>query len=412
MGHVAAYLSSLAIGLLVGLERERSHRGQAGQAYGIRTFALLALVGTLGAEAGPVVVGVALAGVVALLVVGYRRTSEADPGTTTEVTAMATFLLGVLCYHDAALAAGIAILVVALLMSKARLHRFVSDALSDAELQDAIKFLVGAFVILPLLPRRGVGPYGVFNPSRIWLFVVVLTGISWVGYIAVRLLGARRGLLATGLASGFVSATAATAAMGRASRTPATFPSALAGAQIASVVTYVELVAIMAVASPTLAWRLVAPALVGALALGTVSIVGGRGASSPGASEPATATRVVTLTPALVLAAILTAAPLVARWGVQVFGARGAVVAVGAAGLADAHGGSLSAATLFAKGAIDVDVALVAIGAAITANTLVKCVVAYVAGGRRFARRFSLGILGSQALFLGALAIEVAVRAQ
>ena len=255
MGHVAAYLYSLAIGLLVGLERERSHRGQAGQAYGIRTFALVALVGTLATEAGPVVVGVALAGVVALLVVGYRRTNEADPGTTTEVTAMATFLLGVLCYHDAALAAGIAIGVVALLMSKARLHRFVSDVLSDAELQDAIKFLVGAFVILPLLPRRGVGPYNVLNPSRIWLFVVVLTGISWVGYIAVRLLGARRGLLATGLASGFVSATAATAAMGRASREPATSPAALAGAQVASVVTYFELVAIMTVASPSIAWR-------------------------------------------------------------------------------------------------------------------------------------------------------------
>ncbi len=410
MGHAAAYLYSLAIGLLVGLERERSHRGQAGQAYGIRTFALVALVGTLATEAGPVVVGVALAGVVALLVVGYRRTNEADPGTTTEVTAMATFLLGVLCYHDAALAAGIAIGVVALLMSKARLHRFVRDVLSDAELQDAIKFLVGAFVILPLLPRRGVGPYNVLNPSRIWLFVVVLTGISWVGYIAVRLLGARRGLLATGLASGFVSATAATAAMGRASREPANYPAALAGAQVASVVTYFELVAIMTVASPSLAWRLVLPALVGALALGTVALLGARRAPARASSGSATATRVVTLTPALVLAAILTGAPFVARWGVQVFGARGGVVAVGVAGLADAHGGSLSAATLFVKGAIDTDVALFAIGAAITANTLVKCVVAYVAGGARFARRFSLGVLGSQALFLGALAIEVAVR--
>ena len=409
VGHVAVYLYAVAIGLLIGLERERSHRDHAHQPYGIRTFALLALVGTLATEVGEVVVAVALAGVVALLVVGYRRTNEADPGTTTEVTAMATFLLGVLCYHDAALAAGIAIGVVALLMSKARLHRFVSDALSDVELEDAVKFLVGAFVILPLLPRRGVGPYAVFNPSRIWTLVVVLTGISWVGYIAVRALGARRGLLATGLASGFVSSTAATASMGRASRDPARFSAALAGAQIASVVTYVELVLIMTVVSPSIALRLVAPALVGASALSTVSVLGGRSLSSGETAPARTGERVVTLIPALVLAVILTAALFLARWGVQVFGARGAVIAVAAAGLADAHGGSLSAATLFVKGTLDLDVTLVAIGAAITTNTLVKCVVAYVAGGARFGRRFSVGVLGSHALFLGALAIEVAL---
>ncbi len=366
-------------------------------------------MGTLATEVGDVVVAVALAGVVALLVVGYRRTNEADPGTTTEVTAMATFLLGVLCYHDAALAAGIAIGVVALLVSKARLHRFVRDVLSDVELEDAVKFLVGAFVILPLLPRRGVGPYAVFNPSRIWTFVVVLTAISWVGYIAVRALGARRGLLATGLASGFVSSTAATASMGRVSRDPARFVAALAGAQIARVVTYVELVLIMTVVSPSIAVHLVAPALVGALALSIVSMLGGR-SRAEGATAPArTGERVVTLVPALVLAVILTAALFLARWGVQVFGARGAVIAVAAAGLADAHGGSLSAATLFVKGTLDLDVTLVAIAAAITTNAIVKCVVAYVAGGARFARRFSVGVLGSHALFLGALAIEVAL---
>ena len=409
MGHLAAYLYSLAIGLLVGLERERSYRGRSGQAYGIRTFALLALVGTLATEAGAGVVAVALAGVVALLVVGYRRTSRADPGTTTEVAAMATFLLGVLSYHDSALAAALAIGIVALLMSKDRLHRFVSDVLSDVEMEDALKFLVGAFVILPLLPRRGVGPYGILNPSRIWLLVVVLTGISWVGYVAVRTLGARRGLLATGLAGGFVSATASTASMARASKAPATFVAAVAGARIASAATYVELAIIMTVVSPALSARLVLPALAGALSLGLVSLLGVRAAPPDGpAGRPGTGERVVTLTPAIVLAVILTGALLVARWGASAFGSRGAVIAVGAAGLADAHGGSLTAATLFVKGTLDLRVALIAVGAAMTTNTLVKCAVAYVAGGRRFGDRFSLGVLGAHAVFLGGLAIVVA----
>ena len=408
MDHLAAYLYSLAIGLLVGLERERSYRGRSGQAYGIRTFALLALVGTLAVEAGAAVVAVALAGVVALLVVGYRRTSRADPGTTTEVAAMATFLLGVLSYHDSALAAALAIGIVALLMSKDRLHRFVSDVLSDVEMEDALKFLVGAFVILPLLPRRGVGPYGVLNPSRIWLLVVVLTGISWVGYIAVRTLGARRGLLATGLAGGFVSATAATASMARAARAPTTFTAAVAGARIASAATYVELAIIMTVVSPALSARLVLPSLAGALSLGLVSLLGARAsAADESVARPAPGQRVVTLTPAIVLAVILTGALLVARWGAAAFGSRGAVIAVGAAGLADAHGGSLTAATLFVKGTLDLRVALIAVGAAMTTNTLVKCAVAYVAGGRRFGDRFSLGVLGSHAVFLGGLAIAV-----
>ncbi|MDE3082636.1 MAG: MgtC/SapB family protein [Acidobacteriota bacterium] len=409
MGHLAAYLYSLAIGLLVGLERERSYRGRAGQAYGIRTFALLALVGTLATEAGAGIVAVALAGVVALLVVGYRRTSSADPGTTTEVAAMATFLLGVLSYHDSALAAALAIGIVALLMSKDRLHRFVSDVLSDVEMEDALKFLVGAFVILPLLPRRGVGPYGILNPSRIWLLVVVLTGISWAGYIAVRTLGARRGLLATGLAGGFVSATAATASMARAAKTPSTFTAAVAGARIASAATYVELVIIMTVVSPGLSARLVLPALAGAVSLGLVSLRGARSAPADESDvRPAAGQRVVTLTPAVVLAVILTLALLVARWGASAFGSRGAVIAVAAAGLADAHGGSLTAATLFVKGTLDLRVALIAVGAAMTTNTIVKCAVAYVAGGRRFGHRFSVGVLGAHAVFLVGLAVAVA----
>lgn len=410
MGHLAAYLYSLAIGVLIGLERERSHRGLAGQIYGVRTFALIALVGSLATAAGELVAGVALAGVIALLIVAYRRTSEADPGTTTEVAAVATFLLGGLCYHDSSLAAALGIGVVALLMNKARLHRFVSDELSDVEIEDAVKFLIGAFVILPLLPRRGVGPYAILNPSKIWLLVVLLTGISWVGYIAVRTLGPRRGLLAAGFASGFVSSTAATASMARLARDPSRFSAAVAGARIASAATYVELVLIMAVASPTLSARLALPALGGTISLGIVSYFGARSEPTP---DPEAADgskrRVVTLTPAIVLAVILTGALLLARWGAATFGSRGAVAAVALAGLADAHGGSLTAATLLAKGTLDLRVALIAVGAAMTTNTLVKCALAFAAGGRRFGRRFSVGVLESHAVFLAGLAAVFAL---
>ena len=411
--HLVAFGTSLAVGLLIGVERERSGRGEE-QALGVRTFALVALVGTLAAQISPAVVVVVAVALSALVVLGYRRTSAQDRGTTTEVAALATYLIGVLCDHDAALAAALGIVMTVLLVSRSRLHEFARDILSQAEVEDALKFLVIAFVVLPILPDRGLGPYHVLNPARIWLIVVILTGISWVGYVAVRVLGPRRGLVATGFASGFVSSTATTASMGRASRDEGGFEAAVAGAQISSVATYLQLEAIMTFVSPRLALRLLGPALLGAGVLLSVAVRGFRRhrvasesvvvVSAP--SEPSSA-HVVTLLPAVLLAAILTAALLLGRWGAAAFGTAGAVVVAGAAGLADAHGGALTAVTLFAKGSLSLVAALGAVGAAMTTNSIVKVGVAIAAGGRHFARRFALGFLMSVAVFLGSLGVVI-----
>ena len=198
------FVSSLAIGLLVGFERERSNRGEVRQAAGSRTFALLALSGTLAAAFDTWVIAGGLIAVGGLLIVGYQRTSADDPGATTELAALATFLLGALAWTETALAAGLAITVIVLLSAKGQIHSFARNVVTDAEVEDAIKFLVMAFVVLPLLPNRDVGPYRVLNPERIWQLVVALTGISWAGYIATRALGVRRGLLIAGLAGGFI----------------------------------------------------------------------------------------------------------------------------------------------------------------------------------------------------------------
>ena len=411
--HGLAFVYSIVIGLLIGIERERSHRGGARQALGSRTFALLAAAGTLAAILGTWVVVAGTAAVGGLIIVGYRRTNTDDPGTTTEVAAMAVFLLGVLCVTDPRLAAAVAITFMVLLAGKARIHTFARDVVTDVEIDDAVKFLVIAFVILPLLPDRDVGPYGALNPSHIWLIVVTLTGISWVGYVAVRALGPRRGLLATGLASGFVSATATTASMGRLSRSSGQFTPAVAGAQAASVATYAQLGVIIAVVSPAVALRLVIPLLLGAAVLSLLAVLAyrratpteptaiapddesGGAAPAPGAFVPVVGGRAFALVPALVLAAVLTAALLVGRWGAAILGPKGAVFASGAAGLADSHAGALSAATQFSRGVVGMGVALTAVCAALVANSIVKCVVAFVAGGARFGRQFALGLVPS-----------------
>lgn len=171
---ILPFLVALAIGLLLGFERERSHRHKLPA--GSRSFALLSLTGAIAASFGEWVVVVGLIGVGAVTALAYFRTSEEDPGTTTAVAALVVYLLGALAYTRPAVAVALAVIVAGLLVSKARIHRFAREIVSEVEVEDAIKFLVVAFVILPLLPDQALGPYGVLNPAKIWLLVVLLTG--------------------------------------------------------------------------------------------------------------------------------------------------------------------------------------------------------------------------------------------
>ena len=242
----------------------------------------------------------------------------------------------------------LAVVVVVLLVSKARIHHFARDVISEVELEDAIKFFVVAFVILPVLPNRPIGPYGVLNPSQVWMLVVLLTGIGWVGYIGVRALGPERGLLVTGMAGGFVSASATTASMGRLSRTQAGLRPPLASALVASLATFVQLIVVIGVVDIDVLRRLWPPVLAGAIVLVGVAAFVYRGATRTGTTdgdevpdEPTN--RPFALRPALLLAAVLTLALLVSRWAADVLGPNGLVIAALAAGLADAHSGAIAA---------------------------------------------------------------------
>ena len=406
---IQPFLVALAIGLLLGFERERGHARELPA--GSRSFALLSLIGAVAASLGPWPMVVGLLAVGALMTVAYFRTSRNDPGTTTEIAAVVAYLLGALAYTRPAMAGALAVIVVALLASKNRLHRFARDIVSEVELEDAIKFFVVAFVVLPLLPDRPLGPYGVLNPAKIWLLVVLLTGIGWLGYIGVRALGPQRGLLVTGLAGGFVSASATTASMGRLSRTTGNVRAPLAGALVASLATFIQLLIVIGVVDAGVLRRLWPSALAGAVALAAVAAVVYRGAHSADvATEPTAevpASRPFALRPALILAGVLTFALFVGRWGADVLGPNGAVLASFAAGLADAHAGSMAAASLAASGDISVTTALLAIAAALGSNLLVKVALAFTAGGRRFGLGFLTGMILPTTVFGAAIAVAV-----
>lgn len=394
------FLVALAIGMLLGFERERSHKGALSA--GSRSFALLSLMGAVAATFGPWAVIAGLAGVTALMALAYFRTSTEDPGTTTEIAAVVAFLLGALAYDRPGIAVALAVVVVGLLVSKSRIHRFARDIVTEVEMEDAIKFFVVAFVVLPLLPNQPMGPYGVLNPAKVWLLVVLLTGIGWLGYVGVRALGAERGLMVTGLAGGFVSASATTASMGRLSRT-AGVRAPLASALAASLATFVQLLIVIGYVDPAVLRRLWPPVLAAALVLVVVAGYVYRGARRDNHAAPAAdgtpEGRPFALKPALILAAVLVVALLVGRWGADVLGPRGAVLGAFGAGLADAHAGSVAAASLAAKGDISISTALLAIAAALGSNLLVKCALAFSSGGRRFGLAFIAGMAAPTVVF-------------
>ena len=202
--------------------------------------------------------------------------------------------------------------------------------------------------------------------------------------------------------------------MGRLSRTLATVRAPLASALAASLATFVQLVVVIGVVDPDVLRRLWPPVAAAALVLTVIAAVVYRGSaptepSADGqAHEPMVATgRPFALRPALILAAVLIFALLVGRWGADVLGPRGAVLGSFAAGLADAHAGSVAAASLAAKGDITVDTALVAIAAALGSNLIVKCVLALAAGGRRFGLAFLAGMAVPAAVFGAVMAAVV-----
>lgn len=395
---------ALAIGLLIGAERERSKPD--GGSPGMRTFVLLALIGSLAARLPTAVAAAIVAAAVLLVLVGYAWSRARDPGMTSEMAAITTIGLGALTPAEPSVAVGVAVAVTVLLASREALHRFVRETITDRERTDALKLFVAAFVVLPLLPAGQLGPYGVWVPQRIWLLVVLIICIGWVGYAATRILGSRRGLMVAGLAGGFVSGTATTGVMAaKYRRNEASLRAALAGAALASLATLVQLIVITTVAEPTVAARLLPAVAIGSFVLAAEAWWLGR--KEPAADAPLEQTgRPFALVPALVLAAIISLVLPLAIWLEDRYGPAGSVAATAAGALADVHGASVAMATLVRQGEVAVGMAVAAIGAGLATNTISKLVLAAIAGGARFSAALGclllpVVVLVGIALYLG-----------
>jgi uncharacterized membrane protein (DUF4010 family) len=211
------FLTSLGVGLLLGLERRR----QPGTQAGVRTFALVALFGTICALLAQrlnspwiVVAGLLCVGAMLLAAHRGRVDASADAGATTIIAGLVCFGFGVMIWFDLrSFAVALAVVVTLLLYFREELHAF-SDELSAQDITSVLRFAVLTFVVLPLLPNQGYAPYAALNPYHIWLMVVLISAVSLAGYLGFRLAGQRRGVVLTGLLGGLVSSTVTTFVQG------------------------------------------------------------------------------------------------------------------------------------------------------------------------------------------------------
>jgi uncharacterized membrane protein (DUF4010 family) len=403
------FVTVLGIGLLIGAERERRKGAGASRApAGIRTFTAASLAGAISVMVGgTIILAVTIAGVAALATVAYFRSREDDPGLTTEIALILTALLGGLAMRQPAMAAGIAVGLAVLLAARTPLHHFVRSVLSEAEVRDALIFAGATLVVLPLLPNQAIGPYGALNPRSIWIVVILVMAIGAAGHILVRALGARFGLPAAGLASGFISSTATIGAMGaRVRKSPEIISAAVAGAALSTVATVVQMGLVLAATSPATLRTLSMPlifAAIAAIAYGaafTMWALRERDAPDP---QPGNAFSLpAALAFALTLSAILLASAALREW----FGETGTLVAAAVAGFVDTHSAAIAIASLVASGKMSAADAAFPILAGLTTNTISKIIFAWSSGGRPFALRLIPGlILVAGAAWAGALLI-------
>jgi len=411
LGDVAAGLAqALLIGLLLGLERERSRAADEAEGFaGIRTFPLFTLAGFLAAIlAGPVPLALpALLIAVAALAVTFQVVASEGKGATTETAALLAVLLGAAVgFGRGSLAAAVAVVATLLLTLKAPLHR-LARAVSQDEILAILKFGVVALIVLPLLPDRGLGPYQAVNPRDVGLMVVLLTAISLAGYLLVRLFGEGKGYALAGLLGGLASSTAVALSFSRKAREAPDLARPLAaGIVVASTMLYARgALVLMALDGPL--GRHLLPRLAVLFVAGlAVSFVLLKRAAAPRETGPALSLdNPVELGHALLLAALFAVVLLLARVAQAELGTTGLWTVGAVGGLVDVDSVAVAAARLRHQNVVEVPVAAGTYLLATVSNLIFKSGVTILAGGAPLARQVLpafgvLALLSVAALFV------------
>ena len=395
------FITSLAIGLLIGLERERSPAAKAG----LRTFALVALFGTVAAmlsekTAAPWLLTGGLLVIGLMTIAAYLREREetSDPGTTTVAAIVMCYGLGAMIWHGySTLAVMLAIVTTMLLYFKSEL-RGITQNLTRRDLASMLQFAVLTFIILPVLPDRNYGPYDALNPHQIWLMVVLISGVSLAGYVALRFVGQRHGVALLGLFGGLASSTATTLVYARHSRDNEGLARvAVVVILLANLVVLVRLSVVSAVVSPSILPQLL-PVLGSGLVLGLGAAAYGWHQLSQQSEVPMPEVSNPTELRTAVGFGLLYAVVLFfAAWLSDIAGNSGLFVVALVSGLTDVDAITLSSLRLFGLGKLPAAETVAAISLGIMSNIGFKLGLVFFIGGPLLAKRCAVGMIATAA---------------
>ncbi|MAW81606.1 MAG: hypothetical protein CMI63_15315 [Parvularcula sp.] len=385
---------ALAIGFLIGFEREHSHAEEARKHTfaGARTFTLTAVAGGLSGivDEGLVLPSILLISIAGLTAAAYWATAREKPGAggTTEIALLLTFLLGVAAVRDHVLEAAIGGVATAIILSiKQSVERWAT-ALSEQELYAALRLLAISVIILPILPDEPFGPYDALNLRDIWLMVVFISGLSFLGYWLIRFAGSGRGVLLTGFAGGLASSTATTLSLSRFVKRGVA-PSELAAGIVAANVMMLIRIGVLVAALARDVLLALAPALIVAALAGGAGILWlRRGGETPANDEAVLELgNPMEIKPALIFAALLAVISVAASFGAEQFGKSGLMLVALISGLADVDAITLIAGRKAAGGEIEMMAAAYAIMIAAASNIVLKGGMASVIGGKALGLR-------------------------
>lgn len=406
-------LAALAAGLLIGIERGWRQRAEAEgtRVAGVRTFTLIGgsggLVAITAREISPWLGAILLAALVVVLAGAFLRgrPQGGNRDATTIVAAMATLGLGLLAGAGlAALGLAGAALVTLVLAMRRPMHGMLR-ALSEEEVRAIARYAVIAAAVLPFLPDAAFGPYGAWNPFRLWLVVVLVTGFSVAGYVANRIIGQNRGTIATALIGGAYSSTAVTAALSTRLKSGETGPFST-GIALASAVMYVRVMVLAAILAPAVVGPLallLGPATFAAFAL--VGLLWKREVSSTGAASTLTA-KPFEFLPAMGFLVAVALSSLLVHWAEAEFGQSGVALSLFIAGSFDVDA-AMVAYSVLPPGAVAVELAALALAGTVVVNMAFKTAIVFAnAGGFKSARPAGMALAASCAI----LAITCVVR--
>ncbi len=391
--HLAkVFAQSMLLGALIGLQRQRKKRPIAG----IRTLPMVAALGTLCAllseqfSAWVLAAGMLSVGAVVVSSRLLRWQVKHTLGTTSEIAMLVTFALGAALVHGPALVViALGVVTAALLQYKPELHGLV-QRLESKDVYAVVQFTLIAFVVLPVLPDRSYLPFDVLNPRQIWWMVLLVSGMSLVSYAALKLLGGRKGTLASGLIGGLVSSTATTLTLSRRSQQGNSAPLASAAIMAASGVVFLRIGVIVALVDRALLPDVIVP-MVGLflVGLGVSAVMAWRGSGDevplPEVHNPCE------LRFSLLFALLYAVVLFLLAAGRHYLGDRGVYAVSALSGLTDMDAIAVSVSRLCGVGEMTPRVAVRAIIAASMANMIFKCALVGILGDRSLLKRTALG---------------------